>query len=69
MQLNLLLQPQNNNLDIFRVVAALLVIYGHALTFLPGQVGSDFVYDWFEFDYSGYLAVKFFMLSELIFAD
>lgn len=67
MILSQLLQPQNNNLDIFRVIAALLVIYGHASTFLPGEAGSDFVFDWLGFDYSGSLAVKFFfMLSGLL---
>ncbi len=67
MILSQLLQPKNNNLDSFRILAALLVIYGHAPAFLPGQAGSDFVFDWLGFDYSGSLAVKFFfMLSGLL---
>lgn len=67
MRLCILLQPHNNNLDFFRVMAALLVIYGHAPAFQPGQTPSDFVYDILRFDYSGSLAVKFFfMLSGLL---
>jgi peptidoglycan/LPS O-acetylase OafA/YrhL len=67
MRLNQLLQPHNNNLDLFRVLAALLVIYGHAPAFVPNQIPSDFVYDILRFDYSGSLAVKFFfMLSGLL---
>lgn len=67
MILSQLLQPKNNNLDLFRVIAALLVIYGHAPSFLPGQTPSDVVYDILRFDYSGSLAVKFFfMLSGLL---
>lgn len=67
MFLSQILQPKNNNLDSFRMLAALLVIYGHASIFLPDQSTNDFVYDWLEFDYSGSLAVKFFfMLSGLL---
>lgn len=67
MRLNQLLQPHNNNLDLFRVMAAVLVIYGHAPAFLPNEISSDFVYDFVHFDYTGSLAVKFFfMLSGLL---
>lgn len=62
MFLSQLLQPNNNNLDIFRVLAALLVIYGHTPTFLSNQSVNDFVFDWLGFDYSGSLAVKFFFI-------
>lgn len=67
MYLSQLLQPHNNNLDLFRVVAALLVIYGHAPAFVQNQPITDFIYDVLGFDYSGSLAVKFFfMLSGLL---
>ena len=67
MFLDRLLLAQNNNLNLFRLVAALLVIYGHAPLFVPNQAAQDFVYDILRFDYSGSLAVKFFfMLSGLL---
>ncbi len=67
MRLGELLQSRNNNLDLFRVIAAALVIYGHAPAFVPNQAAQDFVYDMLRFDYSGSLAVKFFfMLSGLL---
>lgn len=67
MRLNQLLQPQHNNLDVFRVMAALLVIYGHVPGFVVNHIPTDAVYDWLKFDYSGSLAVKFFfMLSGLL---
>lgn len=67
MYLGELLQSRNNNLDLFRVIAAVLVIYGHAPLFVPNQATQDFVYDMLRFDYSGSLAVKFFfMLSGLL---
>lgn len=67
MYLDQLLQRQNNNLDIFRLVAACMVIYGHAHAVLPIGVNSDFVARWLQFDYSGSLAVKmFFFLSGLV---
>ncbi len=67
MYLGELLQSRNNNLDLFRVIAAVLVIYGHVPLFVPNQATQDFVYDMLRFDYSGSLAVKFFfMLSGLL---
>lgn len=67
MYLDQLLQRQNNNLDIVRLVAACMVIYGHAHAVLPIGVNSDFVARWIQFDYSGSLAVKiFFFLSGLV---
>lgn len=67
MQLAELLRRQNNNLDLVRLVAACLVIYGHAPAILPGVVSGDFVARWLVFDYSGSLAVKvFFFLSGLV---
>lgn len=67
MLLDQILNPRNNNFDIFRLLAAMLVIYGHAPAFAstPGYV--DIVYRLVGFDYSGSLAVKFFfMLSGLL---
>lgn len=69
MLLNQVLNPKNNNFDLFRLVAALLVIYGHAsgLVLVPNVVNSDFVASLLGFEYSGGLAVKFFfMLSGLL---
>ena len=69
MLLNQVLNPKNNNFDLFRLIAALLVIYGHAagLVHVPNVVNSDFVASLLHFDYSGSLAVKFFfMLSGLL---
>jgi peptidoglycan/LPS O-acetylase OafA/YrhL len=67
MFLDRLLLAQNNNLNFFRLVAALLVIYGHAPLFVPNQAATDVIYDALQFDYSGSLAVKFFfMLSGLL---
>ncbi|WP_331344910.1 acyltransferase [Cellvibrio sp. UBA7661] len=67
MQLQQLLNPKKNNLDLFRLVAALLVIYGHAPAFIPNAVSTDVVARLLGFDYSGSLAVKFFfMLSGLL---
>jgi len=67
MLLNQILNPRNNNFDLFRLVAALLVIYGHAYAFVPNAVNTDLVARLLGFDYSGSLAVKFFfMLSGLL---
>ncbi|WP_049631518.1 acyltransferase [Cellvibrio sp. pealriver] len=67
MHLQQLLNPKSNNLDLFRLVAALLVIYGHAPAFIPNAVSTDVVARLLGFDYSGSLAVKFFfMLSGLL---
>ena len=67
MKLNEILVKKNNNLDIFRVVAASLVVYGHAGAIAPGSSWTDFVIYIVGFDYSGSLAVKtFFFLSGLV---
>ena len=67
MKLSEVLIKNNNNLDIFRVVAASLVVYGHAGAIAPGSNWTDFVIYLVGFDYSGSLAVKtFFFLSGLV---
>lgn len=67
MLLSNVLRKENNNLDIFRVVAAIMVIYGHAYALLPIEGQRDIVGKLLVFDYSGSLAVKiFFFLSGLV---
>ena len=67
MKLSYILEKKNNNLDIFRVIAAFMVIYGHAYAILPTQGKSDFLRQLLGFDYSGSLAVKvFFFISGLL---
>ncbi len=67
MLLNQILNPKNNNFDLLRLMAALLVIYGHSYAFVPTAVVTDWVAGLLGFDYSGSLAVKFFfMLSGLL---
>lgn len=62
------LQRDNNNLDVVRLFAACMVIYGHANAIVPSALaGGDWVAEWLSFDYSGSLAVKiFFFLSGLV---
>lgn len=70
MKLATLLERDNNNLDIFRLLAACLVIYGHAYAIAPQPGQSDAIGRWLGFDYSGSLAVKvFFFLSGLVVAN
>lgn len=67
MKLSRALDRDNNNLDIFRLVAACMVIYGHAFALSPGGNTKDIVGSTLGFDYSGSLAVKiFFFLSGLV---
>lgn len=70
MKLAKLLDPKNNNLDLFRLIAAALVIYGHAYALNPVAGATDFVRSILIFDYSGSLAVKmFFFISGLVVAN
>lgn len=67
MKLDSILKRENNNLDIFRLFAALLVIFGHAyvLSAIDGVV--DPISNAFELIDSGDIAVKlFFFLSGLV---
>jgi peptidoglycan/LPS O-acetylase OafA/YrhL len=67
MLLSHILRKENNNLDIFRVIAAVMVIYGHAYALLPTEGSIDPIGKLLKFDYSGSLAVKiFFFLSGLV---
>ncbi len=67
MLLSNVLRKENNNMDIFRVVAAFMVIYGHAYAIISADGSSDVLGRFLVFDYSGSLAVKiFFFLSGLV---
>lgn len=67
MLLSNVLRKENNNLDIFRLIAAAMVIYGHAYAVLPTEGKLDFLKRLLVFDYSGSLAIKtFFFLSGLV---
>ncbi len=67
MKLSELLKKENNNLDVFRLVAACMVIYGHAYAVVPQAGYVDVVARLLGHDYSGSLAVKiFFFLSGLV---
>ncbi len=54
------LHPQNNNTELFRLIAACAVIYGHAYAIAAEGGRVDFVTRAFGFEYTGSLAVKFF---------
>ncbi|WP_196806563.1 acyltransferase family protein [Methylobacter luteus] len=67
MKLEEILNKEKNNLDIFRVIAACMVIYGHAYPLSPEAGQIDIVRRLVRFDYSGSLAVNiFFFLSGLV---
>lgn len=60
MLLSDVLRKENKNIGIFRVIAAFVVIYGHAYAILLVVGQSDFFGRVLGFDYSGSLAVKVF---------
>lgn len=67
MKLSEILVKDNNNIDLFRLFAASMVIYGHAYALSPPQGKIDIVSMFTKTDYSGSLAVKiFFFLSGLV---
>ena len=67
MKLEELLKKDNNNLDLFRLLAAVMVIYGHSYAIAPQPEHSDIVLRLLQHDYAGSLAVKlFFFLSGLV---
>jgi peptidoglycan/LPS O-acetylase OafA/YrhL len=55
-----MLQRSQNNLVLFRLIASLLVIWGHAYPLTADDKGTDFVFAITGFEHSGGLAVKFF---------
>lgn len=66
-----LIKRDRNNFDAVRLIAACMVIYGHANALVAqGMEAGDFVRSLISFDYSGSLAVKiFFFLSGLVVAN
>lgn len=67
MLLSSYLKRDNNNLDLVRIIAACMVIYGHAYAISPQSGKDDIVHQLLGFDYSGSLAVKiFFFVSGLV---
>ncbi len=64
------LERSHNNLDVFRLIAALAVIVGHSYVLAPAPGERDVVARLVGFTYSGALAVKvFFFLSGLVCAN
>lgn len=64
------LRRQNNNADLFRLLAACAVIWGHAYAIAPRPGRVEPIGAMLGFDYSGSLAVKFFFfLSGILIAD
>ena len=60
-----ILKRENNNFDLLRIIAALLVIYGHSNVFVTKKT-HDFLNHYIFYDYSGGVSVKvFFFLSGL----
>ncbi|OPX54602.1 acyltransferase family protein [Oceanospirillum multiglobuliferum] len=67
MKLSELLRKENNNIDLFRVIAAVMVIYGHSYAISPEGGKFDLIGGLIGYDYSGSIAVKiFFFLSGLV---
>lgn len=68
MKLSELLKKENNNIDLFRLIAASMVIYGHAFALSREAGKSDIIGRlMLHQDYSGSIAVKiFFFLSGLV---
>jgi peptidoglycan/LPS O-acetylase OafA/YrhL len=61
------LKRENNNLDVWRVIAAIMVIVGHSYILNPAPGKHDLIGLLFGFTYSGALAVKiFFFISGLV---
>lgn len=67
MDLTALLKRDANNLDLFRIIAACMVIYGHAYALTPEIGHQDWLKTHVGFDYTASLAVKiFFFISGLV---
>jgi peptidoglycan/LPS O-acetylase OafA/YrhL len=67
MSISSFLEKENNNLDLFRIMAAIMVILGHSYVLFPNLSRVDPVFFFTGFTYSGPLAVKiFFFISGLV---
>ena len=67
MRLDQLLQKQNNNFDLLRLLAAGMVVWGHAYAISPTASKEDLISQWVQFEFAGSYAVKlFFFLSGLL---
>lgn len=55
-----ILKRDGSNFDLFRLIAALGVIFGHAYYLVPTDPVPDTIRELTNFDYAGSLAVKFF---------
>lgn len=61
------MRRQNNNFDLLRLIAAVMVIVGHSFALAPVEGEIDPLQSWIGITYSGALAVKFFFfLSGLL---
>lgn len=61
------LKKDNNNLDLLRIICAMLVIYGHSFTLAERGGAKDLVSHLFPFSSSGSVAVKvFFFISGML---
>ena len=61
-----ILQRNSNNIDLFRLVAACLVIYGHAFAVAPEQGRQDLLLMWTGYASAGMAVKTFFFLSGLL---
>lgn len=67
MLLSDVIKKNNNNLDLFRIICASIVIYGHSFVMVRDAHGSDLIAKILPYDYSGSFAVKvFFFISGLV---
>jgi peptidoglycan/LPS O-acetylase OafA/YrhL len=64
-----ILKRNNNNLDLLRLLAACLVIYGHSFSLLPSSGGSDLVLKVTGFNAADIAVKTFFFLSGLLIAN
>jgi peptidoglycan/LPS O-acetylase OafA/YrhL len=70
MKLSAALDRANNNFELYRLAAALMVIWGHAYALVPNPQGEDLIARVTGYTYSGSVAVKlFFFLSGLLVAN
>lgn len=61
------LKKDNNNLDLLRIICAMLVIYGHSFTLADRGGAKDLISHFFPFSSSGSVAVKvFFFISGML---